>query len=288
MLKKLFAALMAVAVTGVVSGAEEGITEKTVEAKVADSNWTSWCPGVSISSGGYDKLFTEVPAATQAQKAKMVILRLGLPINDSEERVNGVDLALLASINVVKLNGVQISTLLSWPERFSGLQFSGFANVTTEAEGISIAPIVNAAQQYQGVQFGLMNAAYPDLFTMIGVEPLPSDTNLHSYGVQVGAVGNLAEYSTGLQFSGLCNAAISHEGMQSGLFNQAAAFEGFQLGLVNFTEKLRGIQIGVSNCSQNGGVQIALFNLAEKETLQIGLVNRNPSGFLPLTLFVNF
>ena len=36
MLKKLFAALMAVAVTGVVSGAEEGITEKTDEANLCE------------------------------------------------------------------------------------------------------------------------------------------------------------------------------------------------------------------------------------------------------------
>jgi hypothetical protein len=93
------------------------------------------------------------------------------------------------------------------------------------------------------------------------------------------------------------NKTASCSGYQWGWVNCAdAVFTGFQLGITNVsTTLLKGLQIGVVNIAQRPEATFEEFQTEEfkknKDSsicFQIGLINFNPKGFLPVTLLVNF
>lgn len=93
----------------------------------------------------------------------------------------------------------------------------------------------------------------------------------------------------------LCgNNVQAMEGLQLALFgfNYARSLEGVQLGFVNMLRAQSGdyaLQLGFFNQSGENGVQLGFFNQAQNNaTLQLGLININKNGLLPIMIFVNF
>jgi len=79
-------------------------------------------------------------------------------------------------------------------------------------------------------------------------------------------------------------------GLGFGLFSDAGDLGGIQLGLGNQVfHHLYGMQIGLANSADTGsGVQIGLWNRSHSmKGLQLGLINFNDEGLLPIMPFFN-
>jgi len=97
----------------------------------------------------------------------------------------------------------------------------GFVNGSRgESSGFSWG-LVNYADSYQGVQWGLVNISQENY---------------------VGWQDGLVNYSQG-----------TFQGYQSGLVNVTEAATGFQLGLINYSQNLNGVQVGLLNVAMNNG-----------------------------------
>lgn len=102
----------------------------------------------------------------------------------------------------------------------TGLQWDFlFAQTEYELKGVSMAWIVNLANQVKGAQMGLLTK------------------NDDLIGAQLGLVNLSMHSATGLQW---------------GFFNQAEYMHGLQLGFVNYAKAIEGLQIGILNIAENG------------------------------------
>ena len=142
-------------------------------------------------------------------------------------------------------------------------------------------------------------------------------------GFQVGLLANRTKDLYGFQLGGIVNWNRERTvGAQFGLFNWDSEFEGLQLGCFNVMQgNVSGVQLGLGNVLRNEtkgliiggvnygvtkvagaqigavnfvekestGVQIGVFNASQHHTgIQLGLLNINPNGLLPVFPFVNF
>ncbi len=115
-----------------------------------------------------------------------------------------------------EINGVALSI---WGENPQHAFALGFVNGSTgDSEGFSLG-LVNYADSYTGVSWGLVNISKQD-FT----------------GWQDGMVN-------------ICQGTFT--GFQSGWINVSSEFHGLQYGLVNYTQNLHGVQIGLANIAMN-------------------------------------
>jgi hypothetical protein len=115
-----------------------------------------------------------------------------------------------------EIDGVALSI---WGENPQHAFALGFVNGSTgDSSGFSLG-LVNVADTYTGVAFGIVNISEQDF-----------------HGWQDG----LVNYCQG-----------SFNGFQSGWINVSSEFHGLQYGFVNYTENLRGVQIGLVNVALN-------------------------------------
>lgn len=92
----------------------------------------------------------------------------------------------------------------------------------------------------------------------------------------------------------LCgNDSAKTSGAQLVLFgyNRAQSLFGLQFGMINFLEKQHddfALQLGLYNQSSENGVQLGFINNGRNNaTLQLGLININKGGLLPVMIFIN-
>jgi len=94
----------------------------------------------------------------------------------------------------------------------------------------------------------------------------------------------------GLSFSVINGDQDALYGLGLGLFSDAGELGGLQIGMGNkVLHHLYGMQIGVANNAESGsGVQIGLYNRSHSmKGLQLGLINFNDNGLLPILPFFN-
>ncbi len=168
--------------------------------------------------------------------------------------------------------GLQIGLGANLTDQLQGGQIALGLNMTKDMTGAQIASGLNITRHhFQGMQVGLTN------FARTGE------------GLQL-SLGNLIKDMTGAQI-GLGNAASSIKGMQLGLGNGAAEFDGLQLGLANFSLAVEatGAQIGLFNLNTGRlrGLQLGLFNYADKASAQIGLLSITREGGVHPLLFIS-
>ena len=115
-------------------------------------------------------------------------------------------------------------TLSIWGENPQTSFAFGIANGSTgESAGLSLG-ILNYAETYKGLQWGVVN--YTD-----------KDTLGWQGGFCFGLVGSVVNYTGGTM-----------KGLQTGLVNYAGTLTGLQVGLLNYAETGdAGVQIGVVN-----------------------------------------
>ena len=115
-------------------------------------------------------------------------------------------------------------TLSIWGENEQSSLALGIANGTTgQSAGLSLG-ILNYADDYKGLQWGLVNCTKDDFVGWQG-------------GFIFGVLGSVVNYTGG-----------SMKGLQSGLVNYAGSLTGVQIGLANYAEDVdAGVQIGLVN-----------------------------------------
>lgn len=149
-------------------------------------------------------LMAAMPAAAQSGALKLSLwdqIAIATPANTQE--IKGLDFGI--GSKSASVTGVQLDLL--------------FAQTEYELRGVSMAWIINLANDVYGAQVGLLTKA----------------ENLS--GAQLGFV-NMANHSaTGVQF---------------GLFNQAEYIHGAQIGFVNYAKTIEGLQVGILNIAENG------------------------------------
>ena len=119
-----------------------------------------------------------------------------------------------------------------------------------------------------------------------------SVSNIEGLALGVPVIGNNSTEGASLAICG------NHTGKMEGLqfafigFNYARALEGVQLAFVNLHDGQSGdlaLQWGFFNQSGKGGIQIGFLNNGKNNALfQLGLININKNGWLPVMIFVNF
>lgn len=98
----------------------------------------------------------------------------------------------------------------------------------------------------------------------------------------------------GAELSLLASASQEIDGFQYALlgYNSTRTLYGCQLSFLNFVKDgipATGVQIGLYNQSRSGGWQFGLVNNCwNNARFQLGLVNINTNGWLPVMILVNF
>lgn len=143
--------------------------------------------------------------ASAEPKAFQLSLTPGIAIHDRTEKIEGFTLGI-------------------WSENPQAAFALGIVNGSTgDSAGLSVG-ILNYADSYRGLQWGLVNYTKGDLLGWQG-------------GFCLGLVGSVVNYTGGTM-----------KGFQCGVVNYAYSLNGFQLGLVNYAEvATSGVQIGVVN-----------------------------------------
>ena len=187
-------------------------------------------------------------------------LRLNLLYGHSLE-VAGIDLGLVGS-NHGSFRGIQLNGFNYVEGAFRGIQLSPIGNVVAvkKAYGLQAAGIINwNLDDGAGLQFGLLN--FSGAYT----------------GAQIGLVNWDSRLSAGLALGGVNISGSDFSGLEFGLLNTCYG-------------NLRGTQIGLFNMvfGRSRGLQFGVFNAAEDHTgVQIGLLNLNVNGRLPVMAIVN-
>ena len=138
---------------------------------------------------------------------------------------------------------------------------------------------------------GLFTAAADDEFGF-GVWFNSSRSNIDGVGLGVPVIGNRKTEGASLALCG--NKVHNMEGFQLALlgFNYADRLEGVQLSFINMLNRQCGdfaLQLGFYNQSAENGIQIGFLNNAkDNASFQLGLININKNGLLPVMIFVNF
>lgn len=185
----------------------------------------------------------------------------GMQISLINRAFDGRGLWQLGFINgAVGMSGVQLGAM-STSTRFSGVQLSGFANLSSvSAQGLQLSAVNIAGRTYGLVQLGFINAAAGPL-----------------RGLQLGAYNHTGRVSS--PQIGLVNTANeAGPGVQLGLINISQQEETHQVGLMNYTPRTR-IQYligGGSLTKINFGVRFTNGN--SYSSLGVGLGYRSFSG----------
>ncbi len=144
-----------------------------------------------------------------------------------------------------RIEGVALSI---WGENPQSAFALGFVNGSTgESVGLSIG-LLNYAENYTGLQWGLVNYATGDFTGWQG-------------GFCLGLVGSVVNYTGGTM-----------SGFQCGIVNYAATLTGLQVGFVNYVE------------TPNSGVQIGIVNIMPENEWFTKL----PDELAPAMVFVNW
>lgn len=131
---------------------------------------------------------------------------------------------------------------------------------------------------------GIVNGLTVGIFNTAGVE---------MNGMQVAIYNHAGSDS----MDDIATKSASSSGFQWGWTNCAdAVFTGLQVGIINVSTTLfKGFQIGFVNISEQPNKEFEEFQSKKfkagenkRSCIQLGLVNYNPKGMLPITILINF
>jgi len=211
--------------------------------------------------------------------------------NDTENRMDGEgDPAApqeAESTESVKWTPIQISF---WPKQW----WTALFGEDYDVYGLRLNPVKGRNQTVAGLDVGVINSAKEAFGVQIGV--LGNGVRGKATGLQIGGFFNIVDgNATGLQIGGLFNGGKGLTGVQIGILGNLAKEDatGVQIGVLgNAVQNLKGVQIGCLGNGADGistGVQIGLFNTAGNiRGVQLGLINYNKYGWLPIFPIINF
>ena len=119
-----------------------------------------------------------------------------------------------------------------------------------------------------------------------------SGKSIDGIGIGLPLIANQSTEGASLALCG--NNVQKMEGFQFALFgfNYARSLEGAQIAFVNMCRAQHGefaLQWGFFNQSGENGIQVGVLNHGKNNaSFQLGLININKNGLLPVMIFVNF
>ncbi len=118
------------------------------------------------------------------------------------------------------------------------------------------------------------------------------NVDIEGLGVGLPLLGNGDLEGASLSFCGNDQNRVS--GLQWAFigYNYAKSLEGVQMGFINVQDGQHGdfsFQLGAYNQAKQNGIQFGLINNGQNNaTFQLGLLNINKGGLIPVMVFVNF
>lgn len=216
-----------------------------------------------------------------------------------------IGLTLVACINSSALQVSTIPLLLSkkglLKVDFTPLQIGVIGNLfaTDNVYGLAFALPISYSKNNYGFATGIWGKSKVHRGVQFNLVNLANELD----GVQLGFVGIVDNYkgsdseASGVQFN-LVNLSETLFGFQSGIFNQSERLNGMQSGFVNLADQ--GLQFGFVNIFNSkeikgvdtnqcdARVQVGLYNHSNNSAFQIGALNYNKNGFLPIFPLFNF
>ena len=187
----------------------------------------------------------------ETQIMKKLLTFIGVALVAAEVMAGGKPIQLSLTPDIAayarseRIEGLALSI---WGENPQSALAVGLVNGSTgQSAGLSLG-ILNYADTYKGLQWGLVNYAQQDMLGWQG-------------GFFLGVVGSVVNYTGG-----------SMKGFQCGVVNYAGRLTGLQLGLVNYAE------------ASDAGGQIGLVNLIPENQWFDGL----PGELAPGMILVNW
>lgn len=182
--------------------------------------------------------------------------------------------------------------LIDLERSISGLRFGLLVSENRTVDGFDLNLGGGTSHGGNGIQISLVGNGVHNHYNGIQLAGLTNWMHGHvdTAGFQGALLLNRQPYG---QAAGLKTAFMNQHGTQIGaqigVFNGANDSRGVQVGMLNLAGVTnRGLQIAVGNWTEaNPGVQIGIANRA-KGGLQIGLLNFNVNGFLPVFPIFNF
>ena len=180
------------------------------------------------------------------------------------------------------VHGLRLSLITADNRAVWGADFGLGLVSSLGAGGLAVAGLVNSSA---GPFYGLQVAG---VFNYNDGGRRGKPTDCPTLGVQLAILGNKARLVGGWQIGGI-NFAERVYGQQLGLGSATIDFYGIQSScFVNMASSGHGLQLAAYNCVGDlTGVQLGLVNQAS-HGFQIGLININENGFLPVFPFFNF
>lgn len=182
-------------------------------------------------------------------KKILAVVSIALAATGAVAESRSIQLSLIPDIALVNrtetINGLSLNI---WGENPQTALAIGLVNGSIgESAGLSIG-VLNYAESYSGLQWGLINYTAKDLSGWQG-------------GFCLGLVGSVVNYTGG-------------------------AMSGFQCGIVNYADSMTGLQLGLLNCAKtaNAGVQVGLINIMPENQFFTGL----PDELAPGMIIVNW
>jgi len=212
-------------------------------------------------------------------------LTLAACINSNAAKSSGISKKGLIKVDFTPLQIGVVGNLFA-TENVYGLCFSLPICYSKNKYGLATG-IWGECDDFRGVQLNVINLAHKLDGVQIGlfgihVNADGSDSELS--GVQMNLFGNVSETLFGFQ-SGIFNKSGRLNGMQSGFVNIAQ--QGLQFGFVNIFNYKQVLK-GIDSNKTDARIQVGLYNHSDNSAFQIGALNYNKNGFLPVFPLFNF
>ena len=217
-------------------------------------------------------------------KSLIIVLTLAACINSNASDLSRISKKGLLKVDFTPLQIGVIGNLFATNNVY-GLNFALPISYSKNNYGLA-AGIWGDSVNHHGAQFNMINLAQELNGVQIGL-----------LGILEGADGNRSELS-GVQMN-LVNVSETLLGFQTGLFNKSGRLNGMQSGFVNLA--YQGLQFGLVNVfnskqkfkgvdysQTDARIQVGIYNHSSNSAFQIGAINYNKNGFLPVFIFFNF
>lgn len=216
---------------------------------------------------------------TFCQAAKEVKLIKGLEDDDDVMKSSWFELGFFSPIQLAdedtEIKVARLSLIYTYNKAVNGFDF-GLICYSGNVNGLQTAWSNHTDGIMNGLTVGILNIAEVEM-----------------NGMQLGLYNRAGSDSE----DNIASKKAHSAGTQWGWANCAdAIFAGFQFGITNVSTTLfQGVQIGGVNIAQKPDKSFDEFqskkfkkNKGKNSCLQIGLINFNPNGFLPVCLLINF
>ena len=157
-----------------------------------------------------------------------------------------------------------------------GVPFSNdYWGLNQEVNGVEMS-ILSESCGINGVLLAVVNM---DSKNSEGLQICGAGVANNFAGLAIAVYNEFTQGSVGGQVGVVNTAKYNSESVQVGVINDAADnVKGIQVGIINTSYSFKGTQVGIFNTNYRN----------DSSSLQIGLINYNEKGFLPVFPFFNY